>query len=237
MLCGFHERGIKPDVIMFADTGSEMPHTYEHVDLMRRKTIEWFGAELQIVRATFQGQFEGLEGKCLRLHELPGLAYGSRSCSIKFKGQPQDTALKRWATERNIPLPMTKAIGFDAGEPRRARPVSAAPDIFVPWYPLIEWNWYREECVEAIRRHGIPVPGKSSCFFCPAMKRHEIIALSKLNPDLFQRAVAIEQGAKTTTPRGLGGHGKFWEQIVKNENAQYKFEDFDVDEPCGCYDG
>jgi 3'-phosphoadenosine 5'-phosphosulfate sulfotransferase (PAPS reductase)/FAD synthetase len=31
MLCGFRERGIKPDLILFADTGGELPETYEHV--------------------------------------------------------------------------------------------------------------------------------------------------------------------------------------------------------------
>ena len=31
MLCGFRERGIKPDLIIFADTGAEMPHTYEQI--------------------------------------------------------------------------------------------------------------------------------------------------------------------------------------------------------------
>ena len=34
MLCGMYERGIKPDLLMFADTGSEYPQTYEHVAMM-----------------------------------------------------------------------------------------------------------------------------------------------------------------------------------------------------------
>ena len=37
MLCGFRNRGIVPKLIIFADTGAEMPHTYKHVEIMRAK--------------------------------------------------------------------------------------------------------------------------------------------------------------------------------------------------------
>ena len=32
-----YEKGLKPDLILFADTGGEMPDTYEHVS----KVAEW----------------------------------------------------------------------------------------------------------------------------------------------------------------------------------------------------
>lgn len=34
MLCGFAERGIRPDAILFADTGGERPETYRFLDTM-----------------------------------------------------------------------------------------------------------------------------------------------------------------------------------------------------------
>ena len=63
MLCGFREIGIKPDLILFADTGAEQPHTYKHVEYMKVIVREWFGLEIQIVRHWKRGVFEGLEGE------------------------------------------------------------------------------------------------------------------------------------------------------------------------------
>ena len=31
MLVGLHERGLRPDAIVFADTGGEKPNTYGHM--------------------------------------------------------------------------------------------------------------------------------------------------------------------------------------------------------------
>ena len=74
-------------------------------------------------------------------------------------------------------------------------------------YPLIEdWHWTRDDCIRAIQEAGLPLPGKSSCFFCPSMKRKEIEALKRQYPDLYRRALAIEENAMPhlKTVKGLG---------------------------------
>ncbi len=52
----------------------------------------------------------------------------------------------------------------------------------------------------------MPLPGKSSCFFCPSMKRKEIETLKRQYPDLYRRALAIEENAMPhlKTVKGLG---------------------------------
>lgn len=252
MLCGFRERDIKPDLILFADTGGEMPSTYHHLDFMNRVVRVWWGHDMAIetVRATYRGKFEGLEKDCIRKRMLPSLAYGRKACSQKFKVQPQTKRLLKWMDD-NGHKEIAKAIGYDAGESHRqiarshAKHAKGRIERF--WYPLIDWQWRRQECLDAIIRHGIPLPGKSSCFFCPAMKRHEIVKLAKDNPDLFERAVEMERLAnsaegKNKTPRGLTGRALMWSDIVNDDNAQCKLWDY-LDEndplgtPCGCYDG
>ena len=42
---------------------------------------------------------------------------------------------------------------------------------------------------DIIKKAGIPQVGKSSCFFCPAMKKNEIKKLHSCNNDLFERAI------------------------------------------------
>jgi len=59
-------------------------------------------------------------------------------------------------------------------------------------YPLLDLGLNRVACAEVIRNAGLPVPPKSSCFFCPF---HSMLTWSELKrdePELFQKAVALE---------------------------------------------
>lgn len=247
MLCGLHARGIRPALITFADTGAEMPHTYEHVAVMDAWAQANLGTGIVTVRKLFQGQFSGgLEGQCNRHKQMPSLAYGFRSCSVKYKHEPQDRALKA-AMDAAGKKSAIKAIGFDAGEAHRVKEIHLGEKDFAAgrtvksWYPLVEWNWRREDCVAAIQRAGLPVPGKSSCFFCPAMKRREVLQLRANHPDLLARALKIEAEAQanTTTHRGLGGAKNLWRDWLAMDDAQAKlWNDIEPQHiPCGCYDG
>lgn len=245
MLCGFKERGIVPSLILFADTGGELPYTYDHVTVMSAKTMEWWGVPIEMVRKTYQGGFEGLEGQSLRHHSLPSLAYGRRSCSVKYKNEPQTRRLRAWMDEHDI-KEVVKAIGFDSGEPHRVKKINETlgkDRKAEVWYPLVEWGWDRAKCAGAILRHGLPQPGKSSCFFCPAMKQWEILRLKREHPDYFERALKIESNAILRTKgRGLGGASLRWENVDRQDTDQGKLWSW-VDEhaptrvPCGCYDG
>jgi hypothetical protein len=245
MLCGFRERGVIPDLILFADTGGELPSTYEHVMEMDVQCRVWWGIEIETVRMTYQGEFEGLEKNCIRQKMLPSLAYGRKGCSMKYKVQPQTKRLLQWMDHQGT-SECTKAIGYDANESHRNAGKSVMSHtkgrIENFWYPLIEWQWRRQECVEAIKRHGLTQPGKSACFFCPAMKRHEIINLKNEHPDLFARALRIEANAITEKNMGLTGRSLRWSDIGENDDAQGRlWEYLDKNDespiPCGCYDG
>jgi len=249
MLCGFREQGIKPDLIIFADTGGELPHTYEHVEFMSCKAKEWFGIGIETVYATFKGQPETLEASCIRKKILPSLAYGFKACSMKHKIEPQNKRVREWMKNHNHDH-VINAIGYDASEAHRQ--VSKSSGQLSKsmseqyWYPLIEWKWRRQECSEAIKRHGLPQPGKSSCFFCPAMKFGEIFRLKQEHPEHFARAIAMEQNMIVKDRvKGLN-FGVPWSEIVSADEKQLKFMEFmdEIDSakpsahiPCGCYDG
>ena len=55
-------------------------------------------------------------------------------------------------------------------------------------YALMDWGWTREDCIAAIQQEGLPLPGKSSCFFCPNIKKREIRNLYHQHRDLYDRA-------------------------------------------------
>lgn len=244
MLCGLKDHDIKPDMILFADTGAEMPHTYEHLEYMQGVVDRWWGMQIEVVSAKFKGEFEGIVAESLRLRKMPALAYGMKSCSKKFKVDPQNRLLKQVMKERGIEKAV-RAIGFDAGEPHRVKPsIDAHAD---NWYPLVEWGWKRDDCMKAICRHKLPKPGKSSCYICPAMKSNEIISLSGKHPELIENALKIEALAnspqgKNTRRMGLGGREIWWADILKQDDEQMKLLDFleQYDSqhiPCGCHDG
>lgn len=245
MLIGMVERQEKCDLILFADTGGEKPHTYEHV-LEFSKWLKFVGMPeiTTIARHTTVSKFERigtyttLEEDCLAKKMLPSIAYGFKACSQKYKREPQDKfcnshrlCLAEWTVGRKV----TKLIGYDAGEAHRAN--IEGDDKYSYVYPLIEWEWGREECVLAIKRAGQKVPDKSACFFCPSSKKQEIMELRRVYPELSARAVAMEKNAELTAVKGLGRNFA-WGDLYEADDRQAKmFPESPIEQACMCYDG
>ena len=247
MLIGLYHRGIPVDLILFADTGCEQPHTYAFLPRMNGWLTSHGMPEItRVAYVDCHGDRLTLEQECLRSGTLPSLAYGFKKCSLKHKIEPQDkfcnnypSCRKVWARGERV----VKFIGYDAGEERR-RTNAYAYDIqdtkYKKEYPLMDWGWGREECVAAIEQEGLPLPGKSSCFFCPAMKKREIRTLYHQHRDLYERAIAIEDNAKPNllTVKGLGRDWS-WRDFVEADKDQVAMCGLfpETDMPCGCFDG
>ena len=104
---------------------------------------------------------------------------------------------------------MLKCIGFDATEDHRVKGgggtyavgnFSICPDPELPpfkerydvKYPLREYGFNRAKCGEVIKSAGLPLPPKSACFFCPAMRQIEIQRLAVVDPDMYWLAIEME---------------------------------------------
>ncbi len=237
LVVGLLERQERPDWILFADTGGERPETYAFLDTFRTY-LGKHGLELTVVSNGGRGQGATLEENCLLRKELPSLAYGFKGCSVKWKRQPMD----RWLRDQpqvqeawNRGELVTRCIGIDAGETKRAK--LPPDDKWIYRYPLVEWGWDRAACEVACRRHGL-TPGKSSCFFCPAARKSEIRDLATRHPDLFARAVAIERNSQAHTVQGLGrtwSWGSFMEADRRQGRLPGIFPET-IDIPCDCHD-
>jgi Phosphoadenosine phosphosulfate reductase family len=216
MLIGLYEHNERPDLILFADTGGERPETYRHLQVVNDWCRSVGFPLIVIVRET-----ETLEENCLRRKALPGIAYGFKSCSEHYKTRPQ----KRWLKEQGI-KDRQFLVGIDAGESHRAKNSDVR-------YPLIEWDWGREECIEAIERVGFQQPGKSSCFFCPSLKKPEIYKLKLDHPELLERALRIEANAELTSVKGLGRRFA-WRDLINGSQIDISVT---PEIPCMCFDG
>ena len=224
LLIGLHQHRIPVDLILFADTGAEHPHTYTYLEVMD----DWLKDHgmppiTRVYKTTRDGKRLTLEDECLQSCSLPSIAYGFKRCSLKHKIGPQEkfcnhypTCQKVWAAGKRV----VKFIGYDAGEGYRSDKVllgDLADRKYSKWYPLMEWGWTRDDCIRQIEAAGLPQPGKSSCFFCPSMKPDEITVLREQHPDLFRRALALEDNARKNlkTVKGLGRNYSWRERFGK----------------------
>jgi|10_taG_2_1085330.scaffolds.fasta_scaffold00143_10 hypothetical protein len=230
-----HSEGIRPDVITFADTGGEKPETLAHRHILN----EWYASigwpQITVcAKVTLPStSYEDLTGNCHDNETLPSLAFGKKSCSIKWKQIPQDYFLKGckaphnpipvhplWAEYQETGLKIIKIIGYDAGRAdiRRSKKLKGEDNDFIFNYPLQSVGWARAECVAAITEAGLPVPVKSACYYCPASQKWELFWLAGTHPHLFLNALQLERGALT------GHHSRFaddvdwitWEDLVSD---------------------
>lgn len=238
LLCGMVEREEPPPhVILMGDTGGEWPHTYRHREIVNEWLLRVGYPPVQMLRRSRRDKsWVPLEDECVSKNMLPSIAYGYKSCSQKYKIEPQDKFCnndprlrEEWAAGRLI----TKYIGYDFGEVRRARFGQDGKYKFR--YPLIDWEWKREDCVAAIQRHGLPLPGKSACFFCPSSRKPDIEGLRDRHPELLERALRMEAGAKLTKVKGLGRRFA-WRDFVSGLPTPDRTAG-ELDTACGCYDG
>lgn len=203
MLVGMQQRGERPDLILFADTGDEKAETYAYLPVINAWLERVGFPQVTVVKnARPLSGDKSLSDSCMRLGVLPALAYGAHQCSLVWKRDPQQKYVKTWAPAiaawaRGETL--TQCIGYDAGPRDSCRQYKAegkeSPG-YTNRFPLIEWGWDRERCVREIEAAGLQVPVKSACFHCPASKQHEIVWLKTNAPAQFAKALEMERLAQ-----------------------------------------
>jgi len=229
--------------IVFADTGGEHPETYCHMRWFEQNFLQPKG--LAITRLSWQDLLpelvepayklchnkkqigHSLEAYCLMRGIIPLLSV--RWCSLTFKRSLIDA----WRQRHDIPVSL---IGISADESHRAR------NDGICTYPLLDWDWTRQDCFTAIKEANVPIPRKSGCFFCPGQRLSEWRQLLLDHPDLFERAVALEHNASTRVGRlcTLLPNGDITlTQLRRRFEAQPSFDGFeDIDlrnyQPCIC---
>lgn len=120
----------------------------------------------------------------------------SRSCTVSFKAEVIVKELKRRGATREHPA--TVGLGISLDEIHRAN-TKRATDYERLVYPLIGFGeetglkMTRDDCARVIREAGIPVPPKSSCYFCPFHRDTAWADLARETPDLFEKAAQLEE--------------------------------------------
>ena len=237
MVIGLVNRKQPIDLILFADTGAERPETYKHIEYFSKWLKDRNYPEIIVVRKIKDEKIRTLEEECLEINSLPSIAYGFKRCSDHYKIRPQHKFIKSWQPAIDTWAKGEKCIkyiGYDAGETRRMEnALKRVDNMYENKYPLIEWGWEREECIEEIKKAGVELPGKSACFFCPSSRPKEIIDLYEKHPDLIERALNIEKNAELTTIKGLGRNYS-WSDVIRAHQSQMTLPFCGFDLPCEC---
>lgn len=222
MLLEMVAQGRRVNLVLFADTGSEKPETYEYRDLifrwLRRRGIRCETVRYEPQRFKHWPPYRTLDENCFTNGTLPSISFGRHSCSQKWKIEPQDRFVEAWEPAINWWArggKVTKCIGYDAGardSKRYAHAEGHLDPCYDYEYPLREWGWDRAACEARILAEGLPLPVKSACFMCGASKPWEIRSLP-----IFQlrRIVLMEERAK---PRLRNVEG-LWRKSVKGRNG------------------
>lgn len=198
---------IKPfDAFVFANVGadSENPATLTYLEEYVRPYCERFGIPFVEVQKIRGGKPETLLNAIERDNKhipipvyMSGGAPGHRSCTLDYKVVVVD----KWIKTQKI-THATIGLGISTDESKRMK-ASKGPEThyyknkpigFEKWYeyPLIDVQYSRSACVHEIQAAGLPVPPKSSCFFCPFHSPNAWIELKREEPELFATSVAIE---------------------------------------------
>lgn len=187
LLVELESQGTPPDLVITGDPGVEKPETYAYQKMiaawMTARGIPYVTVRYTPRRFKHWPPYFDLLSNVLTNATLPSISLGRHSCSLKWKVAPQDAFLKTWAPAHAAwarGQKVVRLIGYDASpaDTRRYTHASTiANDLFECRYPLREWGWDRAACIARIEAAGLPVPPKSSCFICGAMKPDEVRAL------------------------------------------------------------
>lgn len=195
------QRRINFPLFLFANVGddSEHPGTLRYIEEYAKPYAAEHGIELveldRIMQRTGEKRtlWEDLTREGSRSLNIPvrmsNGAPGTRSCTATFKIEVVGRELKRRGASADNPA--TIGIGISVDEIHRANNRRTEPHERVT-YPLLNLGLRRTDCARIIRKAGLPVPPKSSCFFCPFHRPETWHDMRRTEPELFAKACALE---------------------------------------------
>lgn len=145
-------------------------------------------------------------GRWLKAHGATG---GRRCLAHMREDGPLANAGIRADCEKCVqPNVATVGIGISVDEIHRANASRVEPHERIV-YPLLDLNMRRGDCERLIADAGLPVPPKSSCFFCPFHRVETWRDLATDHPELFDRACTLEDTINARRETN-GLDGKVW---------------------------
>lgn len=199
-----------PKCAIFADTLAEPKSVYQWLD--------WLDKQLPFpVHRVKQGN--GLVDDALRIRErrdkkgfwspsgVPhfsrnddgSVGHGPRQCTADFKIAPIMREAKRIMKE-SFTTSVVQWIGISLDEAHRMKPSRQRYSKSI--WPLIEKRMTRNDCLVWLKSHGLPIPPRSACVFCPYHSDNEWRRLRDEEPEAFAQAAKFENDYQAAKSKG-----------------------------------
>ena len=198
------------DCAIFSDTGNEPKMVYAYLDLLKKilpypihivskgnimqDMLDAKGKSNFVVAPYFtQNKITGKKGmvmrQCTNDYKITPIRKKIRElCNIGYgKHFPKDKYVEQW-------------IGISTDEIARMKP---ARDKYIKnRHPLIELNMSRQDCINYLKKHDIPLPEKSACIVCPFHNDAYWHFMKTERPSEFETAVKFDKEVRNITRKG-----------------------------------
>jgi len=198
-ICLMHDGKLpKPEIIIMADTGMEMPYVFEYQKEYIAPLCEDMGVPYVIVKKSdwsdwglYDKRGEPLVGFFTELNgrkENNDCNKKPAYCSGKWKTDVTRRYLNHHFS-KEVKCGVDSWIGYTIDELRRVRtPIGKWQNR----YPLIELRMTRPDCIKYVEDFGLPTPPKSACWMCPNRPNSEWLDMKLNVPDVFKMACDFE---------------------------------------------
>lgn len=214
-------------VHLFANVGddSENPTTIQYVRNVAIPFAKAHGIEMLEIQRDGDTLYQHITKPSRSIDipmRFPNGKPGNRNCTNRYKR----TVIRKWLGNGKHVV----GLGISVDEFQRARTDSGFANI-VNEYPLIDLRLSRSDCVRIIQEAGLPLPPKSSCWFCPFKSKRAWADLRRQQGELFDRASDLEQLLSERSvslghsPMFLTGTGKALRDAVSDQPILFDVED------------
>ena len=182
----------KPDYVIAADTGREMPTTWEYADTYMRSLLASVGLELHIAGHELATVDLYAANDDILIPAYTDTGKLPTFCSDKWKAR----VVRSYARQvLGTGTDLVNWIGFSMDEVRRCTDDPGRR------YPLIELMLTRADCEYLIEQAGLPLPRKSRCWMCPHQHNAEWREV-RADAALWAQAIELDQEIRDNDERG-----------------------------------
>jgi len=184
------------DAVIHSDTTHEASWTYKTA----KKYTKWLedrGVNVVTVKPAKNklDGFNELKGIYIPAYTTDGISNGQlkRQCTADWKISP----IRRWlqANRNGEQIEMWLGITLDEVQRMRESPVKYIEHI----YPLIDAKMSRHDCLNWLQNHGLDIPKRSACVFCPFHSKSEWREIRNSKPD-WEQALSLDGKVRRLRP-------------------------------------
>ena len=216
------------EAAIFADLGREKKKTLLYLDFLMNWQAKNDGLPIIIVRKKnlYQDLLTKGDLSERRFSSIPAYTKGAgreegmlrRQCTLEYKIEQVDIAIREYMEMSNLrgqDIGVWKGISTDEW-PRMKNPeqlwkthiypftgyaVTKNDSVKLPQRYVRQMS--RVEIIAWYKSHGLPIPPKSSCVFCPYQSDEAWIEMKDNDPDDFEAACLVDEAIRDSSDKGI----------------------------------